>query len=77
MTLTEKLEQLWILVPAAILLVAGFAIALRSVDVRVSQNQGVRQLVGNLTSTILTVGLCLIMLMAVQSVVGYNLRASW
>jgi hypothetical protein len=77
MTLKEKLEQLWILVPAALLLVAGFAIALRSVDVRMRSHQGVRQLMGNLTSTILMVGVCLIMLMAVQSAVGYNLRASW
>jgi hypothetical protein len=77
MTLAQKLGQLWILVPAAILLIAGFAIALRSVDARLSSNQGVRQLVGNLTSTILMVGVCLIMLVAVQSAVGYNLRASW
>lgn len=71
------ISQFSILLPAALMLVAGLIVALRSVDVRFSTGRGVRQLVSNLSYTAATVALCLAALMLVQGVVGYNLRSSW
>ena len=71
------ISQLSILIPAVLMLVAGFLVAVRSVDVRLTSARGARQLASNLSYTVATVALCLALLMMVQGIVGYNIRSSW
>jgi formate/nitrite transporter FocA (FNT family) len=61
-------------IPAALMLVAGFLLAIRSVDARPGSLRGVRQLAGNLTYTVGLVGLCVAVLLLVQKLIGYNLN---
>ena len=71
------ISQLSILIPAVLMLVAGFIVAVRSVDVRLSSVRGVRQVASNLSYTVATVALCLTVLMLMQGIVGYNLWSRW
>ncbi len=71
------LSQISILIPAALMLVAGFIVALRSVDVRLTSGRGIRQVASNLSYTAATVALCVAVLLLVQGIVGYNLRMAW
>lgn len=77
MSILNTLMQIWILIPVATLIVAGLYIALRSGHARLSDGQGVRQLVGNLSSTVAMIGVCLLLLMMVQGMVGFNLISTW
>lgn len=77
MSVVSVLSQVWILIPVAALIVAGLYIALRSGHARLSDGQGVRQFVGNLSSTVAMIGVCLVLLMLAQGFVGYNLSSSW
>ncbi len=71
----HKVGQYSVLIPATIMLIAGFLLALRSVDVRLGSVRGVRQVAVNLTWTVAMVALILAALMLLQGLVGYNLRA--
>jgi hypothetical protein len=71
------ISQLSILIPAVLMLAAGFVVAVRSVDVRLTSVRGARQLASNLSYTVATVALCLGVLMLVQGIVGYNIHARW
>lgn len=77
MSVLNALLQVWILIPVATLIVAGLYIALRSGQARLSDGQGVRQLVGNLSSTVAMIVVCLVLLMLAQGAVGYNLTSNW
>ncbi len=77
MSIAELLSQLWILIPVAFLLLAGFAITAQAGHARLSDIQGIRQAVGNLSSTIALVGVCLVVLLMMQGIVGFNLKATW
>ena len=77
MSLVEQIAQFWILVPVAILLLAGFAITVQAGHARLGDIQGLRKFVGNLSSTIAMIGVCLLVLMMMQGIVGYNLKATW
>jgi hypothetical protein len=71
----HKVGQYSLLIPATIMLIAGFLLALRSVDVRVGSVRGVRQVASNLTYTVVMVALCVAVLLLLQGIVGYNFRA--
>ena len=73
----HRIGQFTVLVPAVLMLVAGFIVALRSVDVRLNTVRGVRQVVSNLSYTAALVALCVAVLMLVQGIVGYNIRTTW
>jgi hypothetical protein len=66
-----------LVIPAAIMLIAGVLVALRSVDARLGSAQGVRQVASNLTYTIVTVALCVAVLLVVQGIIGFNLGPRW
>lgn len=73
----QRIGQLALMIPAAIMLVAGLLVALRSVDVRIDSNRGVRQVVSNFSYTVATIALCVAVLLIVQGIVGYNIRSTW
>ena len=73
----HRVGQFSILIPAVLMLVAGFIVALRSVDTRLNSVRGVRQVVSNLSYTAAMVALCVAVLLLVQGIVGYNIRANW
>nr|UXE45580.1 hypothetical protein Hi04_10k_c4998_00023 [uncultured bacterium] len=73
----QHLQHFSLIIPAAIMLVAGFVVALRSVDVRLNTIRGARQVVSNLSYTVATVALCVAALVVVQGVIGFNIRAGW
>jgi hypothetical protein len=70
----QRVGQFSIMIPAVLMLVAGFLLAIRSVDVRVNSAQGVRQVAGNLTYTVALVGLIVVVLLSMQRLVGFNLH---
>ncbi|HEY2154717.1 MAG TPA: hypothetical protein VGH33_03745 [Isosphaeraceae bacterium] len=71
----HKVGQYSLLIPATIMLVAGFLLALRSVDAGVGPARGVRQLAINLTYTVAMVALVVAVLLILQGIVGFNFRA--
>ncbi len=73
----HKVGQYSLLIPAMTMLVAGFLLAIRSVDVRVGTARGVRQVATNVTYTAAMVALCVAVLLILQGIVGYNIRSSW
>jgi len=77
MSILQQLGQVWILLPVVLLIVAGLGITLGSGNVRLTTSQGVRQMAGNLSSTMLFLGFCVLGLMMAQAAVGFNLRAGW
>ena len=77
MSVIETIAHAWILIPVALLFGVGLTLTLNSGTARVSAGTGTRQWVGNLTSTVGFLGLCLLGLLLVQSIVGYNFQARW
>ncbi len=77
MMFAHILGEIWILIPAALLLVAGCAITLRSVDVRLDTVQGAREVAENASYMLATLALSVATLMLIQRVAGYNLRGLW
>jgi hypothetical protein len=73
----HRVGQYSLVIPAMIMLIAGFLLALRSVDVRVGAGRGVRQVASNLTYTVAIVVLCVAVLLLLQGIVGFNLYAKW
>jgi hypothetical protein len=73
----HKVGQYSLLIPAMTMLVAGFLLAIRSVDGGIGTARGVRQVATNLTCTAAMVALCLAVLLILQGIVGYNIRATW
>ena len=77
MTTAKLLGQIWILIPVALLFVAGIALTLQSGHVRLGTTKGVRQMMGNLTSTALMLSVGVVLALLAQSAVGYKGGASW
>jgi hypothetical protein len=73
----QRVGQLSLVIPAAIMLVAGVLVALRSVDARLGSARGVRQVASNLTYTVVTVALCGAVMLIVQRMIGFNLGPRW
>ena len=77
MSVIETIAHAWILIPVALLFGVGLTLTLNSGTARLSAGTGTRQWVGNLTSTLGFVGVCLLVLLLAQGVVGYNMHARW
>ncbi len=77
MSTVKLLGQIWILIPVALLFVAGISLTLQSGHVRLSTSQGLRQMMGNLSSTAIMVSIGLVLMLLAQSVVGYKVGAAW
>lgn len=77
MMFAQVLAEIWILIPVAILLLSGSAIALRSVDVRLDTAKGAHEVAVNATYMAILTVLCVVGLLLAQSVAGYNLRGLW
>jgi uncharacterized membrane protein YdcZ (DUF606 family) len=77
MMFAQVLAEIWILIPVAILLVSGFAITLRSVDVRLDTIKGAREVAENATYMAGLIVLTVLVMLLVQQVAGYNLHGLW
>lgn len=73
----HRVGQFSLLIPALLMLVGGFIVALRSVDVRLNTSRGVQQVVSNLSYTVAMIALVLAVLLLIQGIIGFNIHASW
>jgi hypothetical protein len=77
MSLDKIPEALFILTPIILLLVVGAVIALRSGVHDLSTGQGYLQIAGNLSKMLLRVACYVVILLALQSLIGLRPSLGW
>lgn len=77
MRVIDLLEVVVLVVPVLGLLLLGTAVSLRSGVAKLATGTGVRQLLGNLTSTLFVIVATFLAFLIVQRMAGFHLGAAW
>ncbi len=77
MTAVDQFKIICILAPILTLLVLGLSLTLRNGIGSLTSCQGTRQLVRNLSKTVMMLAVCLAGLMLVQQLIGVRMSMMW
>jgi hypothetical protein len=72
-----ELKAVLIAAPILLLLSLGLTLTLRSGVVGVAGGGGFRRFAGNLTHTVLGMAACLVLLIAIQEMIGFRFGIRW